>query len=431
MLQALLATSLGLALAGQALPASATPAAATVEDVTIAWTDTTHSKIRISWSETTPVANTLRFASSDQQLDLGATTAAQPNEVVINASHLGSLSQYDEGRIVVTATGATEAASPAFDRFLPSVEPALDFATDGRWTWRIAGHLPSDTTPNDPLDLDLVARYTPQLLVDQEPRVLGGCGVIEGTTTTEPTGPAPSTDQAAALVVRSVNEWGPKGRYGFSLPVTTSTLSLTAPTSTPYGAPLVLTGRSMEKRLIFWPSSGSCSIYNQPLTSTRLEARDSSTGSWYLVGTLPQVRGDGTVTANLVNRGAREFRLHRPEIHYSRYVNIGAVSPIRAVRTTTRVVSAKFIQPVVALGTKPQAYLWVDPAGTQQAALQFRNSAGAWQGLTYKTLYAGRGLVAFPWNVRGTFQFRWWIPGSTAGLRVDPVHSPVFTLTVR
>jgi hypothetical protein len=48
-------------------------------------------------------------------------------------------------------------------------------------------------------------------------------------------------------------------------------------------------------------------------------------------------------------------------------------------------------------------------------------------------LYAGRGLVAFTFNRRGATQFRWWVPGSTTGtgLKVDPVYSGVFTLTVR
>ncbi|ADB35595.1 hypothetical protein Kfla_6603 [Kribbella flavida DSM 17836] len=427
MLQGILATAAGLALVTHPLPAAA---AATVDGVTIAWSDTTHTKIRITWTESTPVANTLRFQSGAHQLDLGATTAAQPNEVLINTSHLGSSAQYDEGRIVVSSTGGGEASSPAFDRFLPGIEPALNFAADGRWTWRDAHFLPADTTPDDPLDLDLIARYTPRLLVDQEPRVLAGCGVIEGPNTSTTTGPVPAADQAAALVVRSVNEWGRNGRYGFSLPVTTATMSLTAPTSTPYGAPLVLTGRSMEKRITFTPTTGSCSIADRPLDGTRLEARDSSTGPWYLVGTLPQQRGDGNVTATLVNRGAREFRLHQPEILYSRYVDLGAASAVRAVRTTTRVVSAKFIQPAITAGTRPQAYLWVDPAGTQKAALQFKNASGVWQGLTYQTLSAGRGLVAFSWNARGTFQFRWWVPGST-GPTVDAVYSPVFTLTVR
>ncbi|MEV6281128.1 hypothetical protein [Kribbella sp. NPDC051770] len=427
MLQGLLATVLGLAAVANAFPAAA---ATSVDEVTLAWTDSTHSKIRITWTEPAPVANTLRFESAEQQLDLGFTGAGEPNEVVINTSHLGVQDRYDEGRVVVTGAGGAEVASPAFDRFLPAVEPSLGFAADGSWIWS-AGFVPRDTTPNDPLDLEPLARYTPQLLVDQEPRVLGGCGAISGATTTETAGPATRADQAGALVVRAVNEWRPNGRYGYSLPVTTATLSLNAPTSTPYGAPLLLTGLAMHKRITFWPSSGTCNIANDPLTGSRLEARDSSTSPWYLVGTLQQPRGDGSVTANLVNRGAREFRLHRPEVQYTSFVDFEAMSPVRSVRTTTRVVSAKFIQPVVALGTKPQAYLWADPAGTQRAALQFKNAAGAWQGLTYKTLYAGRGLVSFAWNVRGTYQFRWWVPGTTTGLKVDPVHSPVFTLTVR
>jgi hypothetical protein len=56
-----------------------------------------------------------------------------------------------------------------------------------------------------------------------------------------------------------------------------------------------------------------------------------------------------------------------------------------------------------------------------------------WQGLTYKTLYDGRGLTGpFAFNRRGVTQFRWWVPGSTTntGLKVDPVYSAPFGLTV-
>jgi hypothetical protein len=51
----------------------------------------------------------------------------------------------------------------------------------------------------------------------------------------------------------------------------------------------------------------------------------------------------------------------------------------------------------------------------------------------YKTLYAGRGLTGpFAFNRRGVTQFRWWVPGSTTttGLKVDPVYSAPFNLTV-
>jgi hypothetical protein len=94
--------------------------------------------------------------------------------------------------------------------------------------------------------------------------------------------------------------------------------------------------------------------------------------------------------------------------------------------------SAKFITPVIKYGAKPQAYLWVDPANTQKAALQFKNASGVWQGVSYKTLYAGKGLLQFPWNRRGVTQFRWYVPASTHnGLPVAAVYTGGFNLTVR
>jgi hypothetical protein len=137
----------------------------------------------------------------------------------------------------------------------------------------------------------------------------------------------------------------------------------------------------------------------------------------------------GNYTATFRNPGHREYRVVvANQLNADGVPRFGADSATVGVRATTRVVSAKFIQPMVNLGTQPQAYLWVDPAGTQKAALQFRNASGVWQGVTYKTLYAGRGLIAFPWNKRGTTQFRWWVPASPPA---DATYSGVFSLTVR
>lgn len=88
---------------------------------------------------------------------------------------------------------------------------------------------------------------------------------------------------------------------------------------------------------------------------------------------------------------------------------------------------------MISYGTKPQAYLRVDPAGSQRAALQFKNASGGWQGVTYKSLSSGRGIAVFNWNRRGTTQFRWWVPGSTTstGLKIDPIYTAAFPLTVR
>jgi hypothetical protein len=74
----------------------------------------------------------------------------------------------------------------------------------------------------------------------------------------------------------------------------------------------------------------------------------------------------------------------------------------------------------------------VDPAGSQKAALQFKNASGVWQGVTTKVQSSGRGIATFPWNRRGITQFRWWVAGSvTGGLQVDPVYTGAFSLTVK
>jgi hypothetical protein len=165
-------------------------------------------------------------------------------------------------------------------------------------------------------------------------------------------------------------------------------------------------------------------------TTGVLQARDSAAGAWYVVGS-GRTDAEGNYSFPLRNSGTREYRTTVAGITGATPVQPGT-SPARTVRASTRVVSAKVIDPTVTVGTQPQAYLWVDPAGTQKAALQFKNASGAWQGLTYKTLYAGRDLVAFAWSVRGTHQFRWWIRGSTTstGLAVDPAYSSTITLTV-
>jgi hypothetical protein len=42
-------------------------------------------------------------------------------------------------------------------------------------------------------------------------------------------------------------------------------------------------------------------------------------------------------------------------------------------------------------------------------------------------------LVTFPFNRRGTFQFRWCVPASSSpdGLPVDAVYTAPFSLTVK
>jgi hypothetical protein len=153
---------------------------------------------------------------------------------------------------------------------------------------------------------------------------------------------------------------------------------------------------------------------------------------WYDIGSTKSL-ADGKYSISLKNPGAREYRAVKANSARDSVVQYGAITAARSVKATTRVQSAKFVVPVVAYGTKPQAYLWVEPPGSQRAALQFKNASGAWQGVTTKTLSAGRGIATFGWSRRGVTQFRWWVPASTTatGLRVEPVYTGAFALTVR
>ncbi|MEV6281127.1 hypothetical protein [Kribbella sp. NPDC051770] len=409
------------------------PPSVLAADVQLAWT--AEGQIRISWSESTPAPNTvlLERPGADDLL-LGSRSAAQPNELVVERSALEpSPAGGTAARIVVSEPSGDIARSAPFDRYVRGpVAPAYRFRPNGDLVWSVPPDPTVDSTPNDPLDTGEPTKYGLRLLTGEQPWTYDRCRIEYTPTSTAPTGVV-GKQRAMEIMVRSVNEWGASTldwrRIG------SSTITLNAPSAAAYGTATVLSGQVAARRIYENPKPPGdipaiCLDTEDGVRAgiaVTLQARDSAGGSWYVVGP-GKTDAAGNYKFSLRTPGTREYR-----------VTVGgtttmqpAVSPARRVRTFTRVVSAKFIQPVVALGTKSQAYLWVDPAGTQRAALQFKNASGAWQGLTYKSLYAGRGLVAFAWNVRGTYQFRWWIPGtSTAtGLPVEPAYSGVFSLRV-
>jgi len=432
MLRRTLAAGLVVLLAWQAAPAVA---AGSVDGVTVAWTDTTHTKIRITWTEDPGIANTLRMELGwwEEPLALGSVAATAPNELVINSSYLGYTgSSEDRAEIVVADSTGTEARSAAFDRYVrPSPMPTLSITPARAVRWTVPEV--EDPTPNDALDLPGSSRFTPKLLLDKQPHTVADCGELALQSTTGLSGEVPDQGKPGSLTLLSSNEWNPRGVGNDPAGIATTGLTVAGPTSTQYGGSLVLSG-TVRYQYISTNSSNICkqTSYLMPSERLVLQGRNTATSAWYVIGTTT-TNVDGQYTVTLKNAGAREYRVVRPDTSSFNAIQYGAWSPAKLVRATTKVVSAKFIAPVITLGTQPQAYLWVDPAGTQKAALQFKNASGVWQGITYKTLYAGRGIAAFTFNRKGATQFRWWVPGSTTstGLTVDAVYSSPFTLTVR
>jgi hypothetical protein len=416
-----------------AVPAHA--AGTAIGPVTIAWTDATHTKIRITWTETTPVANYLTIEQPNYTAIIGSTTAAGANELVVTAAKLPKTTAGEKQQYVVVSDGnGSSARSVAYDSYVynPGTNSlATSFPAYNQLRWTLPADASVDGTPNDPLDVPNGTSYLVTQGFDPDPDEWGSSFCTETTAvSTALTGVLPNTGHPFTLRVTPKNEWG-RASFGGSRDVSTiPAVQVTAPTATPYGGTTTLTGHVDQSALVISGSPPQCdeNRFAAYQTTVIIHQRTSATAPWTVVGTT-KTGADGNYRAEFRNPGYREYRVVvASELAEGVTPRFGADSRTVAVRSTTRVVSAKFIQPVVNLGTQPQAYLWVDPAGTQKAALQFKNASGAWQGVAYKTLYAGRGLLAFPWNRRGTTQFRWVVPASPG---VDAAYSSTFTLTVR
>jgi hypothetical protein len=412
----------GLALPFSAQVATAAPGA--VDDVKLAWAG---GKVKVSWTESTDVANTVALEIAGKPLKaLGSTTVGGANELLVPASALEpSADAASSAKIVVGGNG--EARSAAFDRFLGKYPPYQPAMIQGALNWSFAPEPVTDATPNDPLDVGIAPKYQPQVTA---------LDVADCRVTTLPAGEngtIPASSKPYNVKWTAQNEWGSSPVVTYRM--RTSTTTFAAPASTVVGQKLTMTAtttlRGLQEKAdgtcVEGPETGGFNLVDMSL-----QARNSATSAWYSVGVV-HPNAQGITTFTVTNPGAREYRAATGEGALGGYAQTKSLSGSEIVRATTHVESAKFITLVIAYGTQPQAYLWVDPAGAQQAALQFKNAAGAWQGVGYKTLASGRGLLTFPWSIRGTTDFRWWVPASksSTGLDVDAVYSPVFTLTVQ
>jgi hypothetical protein len=409
-------------------------------DVQIAWSDATHTKVAIHWSETTPAPNTIVLERAGfDDVALGTTAIGAPNQLVVSApSLIASNDPGEVARIVVNEPTGEQGRSVGFDRFIPGVsDPDLVVTADGGMRWSLPPVTAPDTTPHDPLDLDQPARYSIFLLLNELPHTEMDCGVVDFPDTTVPNGVIANRNKPYDLFLTDFNEWAPTGiplGYSGLTSVSTTALTLSAPSTSAYGVPIGLTG-TLSGRSIYESGHPPTCLETDSFVGSgelvTLQGRNTTTSPWYVIGSTHTVAG-GKYTFTMNNPGAREYRTVVPNVNGQGSARYGSTTASKLVRATTRVMSAKFITPTISYGTQPQAYLWVDPPNAQRAALQFKNASGAWQGVAYKTLYAGKGLLQFPWNRRGVTQFRWYIPASTHNsLPVAAVYSGAFSLTVR
>jgi hypothetical protein len=406
--------------------------AASVTNVQVDWVNAEHTDLKITWTESAPAANALvlRCCGGEGGNEFGHTTVGQKNEYVVASASLGNTGDPAEKVWIEVGDGSgTPGRTEDFDRFNYGGYPTTTaFEADGSLRWTVAPDTSADQTPDDPLDVAQAYTYAPQQRVRTDDPSIPGCDAVNLPPTTARTGTVPNPGHVYNLSMVVDNEWG--AAQGPIIGVgTTKSITMTGPAATKLGEKTTLTGVLTGVSLFESGRPPSCGELSEqvPNQSVVIQQRTSATAPWTTAGST-KTDAQGKYTAVLTNPGHREYRVIRLNTTSAGFASYGLTGGSKSVRATTRVVSAKFINPVIKLGTQPQAYLWVDPAGSQKAALQFKNASGAWQGLSYKTLYAGRGILAFAWNKRGATQFRWWIPASATA---DATYSGVFTLTVR
>jgi hypothetical protein len=440
MLKRLIAVASAAALlVGWGVPAARATSLASgdVSDVRLSWISSA-GPVRVAWSETTSVANTITFERDGfAPVQLGTTTASGQNEITVATWQLVPTGDpADVGRIVVSDPDGGQARSADFDRYLRTAPtPTLSFTPENWVKWSVLPDSSVDTTPGDPLDQNAVpTRFTFTLRMRSD--LANSCldfNVYENPETPGALSGVFDRVGPYLMTIYSSNNWNRK--IGSAAEVRGTGVTFSAPSATRYGQQVTLAGRVTSRGIVQQIPQPYCSEKELGPAANELvvlQARNSSTSPWYVVGTIRSA-STGQYSFKVKNAGTREYRAVVPNTTRAGILSFGATTASKVVKATTQVVSAKFIAPVITYGTRPQAYLWADPAGTQKAALQFRNPNGTWQGLTYKTLYSGRGIATFQWSRRGATPFRWYVPGSTTstGLKVDPVYSGIFTLTVR
>jgi hypothetical protein len=280
------------------VPAAHAAAASTIGPVTVAWTDSAHSKVRISWAETAPVANTISIAFDSLVEPVGSTAADGANELVVSPEALYPDYDMTVAKIVVEGAAGEKATSVGFDRYYPyGRTTGLSFTTSNAVQYSMAAPL-DDTTPGDPLDVSVPAKWLPVLTLKQQPGTFDQCGEVTLPLSSTPTNSVASRNQPYALSVTAVNEWsaGRRGSYGGNVQTTAITMA-TALSGTVTTKAIFQTGMPPACYETSFPGA------NEPVI---LHARKNATSPWYVVGSM-RTGNDGKFTFKVTPAG-RQFR---------------------------------------------------------------------------------------------------------------------------
>ncbi|WP_432942766.1 fibronectin type III domain-containing protein [Kribbella sp. CA-253562] len=408
---ALVVLSTGLVLGGLAASPAVAADPAPI-DVKIAWKDNTFQAVHVSWDEAGDRSNVIRVRSQTSTLWSTVVPAGTANVVDVPAN----LIPRDAGPLdIAVAVGDAEgdtspvAASPQFDTDAPVTWPDLGRLTqlaDGltvEWTPPVDW---GDSTPGDPLDRPDAIRYLPQYEVAGQVKPLGG--PITATALTF-TNPVPKYD----FGVRARNEWG-TGPVGAKVNVSSAQLTTSVPARVLYGQPTVIKGN------VGHPGGEFMVV---------LQARNSATSAWYVVGTTTTYWNDSSFSFQVTAAGTRQYRVAVPDLSVQTYAWFGGFSAPVTTTTGQRITSAAFAAPTVRRGQTATANLTVEPRFTGRIHLQKWNGT-TWVHVKDVLINAGRASGQFVSTAPGRVAYRYYVPNITYnGLLVAAAYSPNFVLT--
>jgi hypothetical protein len=380
--------------------------------VTIAWKDSTHEFVRVTWTEDGDRPNKV-------VLRTGASTTVLPVFVPADAANVvdypaTQLEPYSGSlRIDVsvgTAAGETSPAgvSPRFDTIVAAPAERVSVTLSGtsglRLQWK-AGTSEFDGTPKDPLDLTDSTRYTPRLVAAGKFSDLAAASPATAVTVASHTLPY-------QIDVLASNEWGAVSRRlgGASA----SGLKAVIPT-------WVKSGTATSQPAI----TGTVAARTAPVY---LQARNTATSPWYTASSQQAV--NGTFRFPLGASGSRHYRVLAP--NYTDGAGIGYFGSYSAAVATTVQVNpygARFTPATVRRGQTATAEVRHSPTCSYTVILQ------RWTGKTWSTvgpvrtnLGGARGYVKGA--AVGRVAYRYYFPALTLnGYKYAAAYSANFVLT--
>ncbi|MEV6285290.1 hypothetical protein [Kribbella sp. NPDC051770] len=379
--------------------------------VMVAWKDSTHEVVRVTWTDAGDLPNKVVVRP------VGGTKTALPvfvpagaaNVVDYPATRLQAVAETLQIEVAAGETGPA-GVSPRFDTTpavpVSKVSATMSGSSALRVEWKPLPVSGTDSTPNDPLDLTATTLYTPRI-------VAGG----------------KITDLAAASAATAISFTGPPPPYRFEVVATNEWGS--------FSSDLVRAEPSRLTAVIPAWAKAASPLSGPAITGTFggdraqviLQARTTASSPWSVVASQPNY--DGTYRFDLGASGSRQYRVQVPNRadDRSNVVYFGGFSQAQTTTIQVNPYDVRWMPTTVKRGQTATALLSSSPAANYTAILQ-RWTGKTWSTVGPVTTATGLARGYVKGGALGRVAYRYYVPAMTVkGLPYAAAYSANFVLT--